>query len=99
VLCQNSFTSAERVPLRSLGRFAAFADQAAGGLRALNLGGDVDGMAGFAQRRPLVQRLMRPVIVVVPYVLGQDIPEMPLAENQQVIRALTAKCSHEPLRE
>jgi len=99
VPCQNSFTSAEQVLLRSLGRSAVFADQAAGGLRALNLGGDVDGMAGFAQRRPLVQRLMRPVIVVVPHVLGQDIPEMPLAENQQVIRALTAKCSHEPLRE
>jgi hypothetical protein len=69
------------------------------GLRALNLGGDVDGMAGFAQRRPLVQRLMRPVTPVVPHLLGQDIPEMPLAGNQQVIKALTAKCSHEPLRE
>jgi len=99
VPCHNSFTSAELVLLRSLGRSAVFADQAADGLPALNLGGDIDGVAGFAQRRSLVQRLMRPVTVVVPYVLSQDIPEMPLAENQQAIKALTAKCSHEPLRE
>jgi hypothetical protein len=62
VLCQNSFTTAEQVLLRSLSRSAVFADQAAGGLRALNLGGDVDGMAGFAQRRPLVPGLAAGVI-------------------------------------
>ena len=53
VPCQNSFTSAELVLLRSLGRSAVFADQAADGLPALNLGGDIDGVAGFAQRRSL----------------------------------------------
>jgi hypothetical protein len=35
----------------------------------------------------------------VPGVLGQGVAEMPLAEDQHVIQALTAKRSQEPLRE
>jgi hypothetical protein len=34
----------------------------------------------------------------MPRILGQDLPEMPLAENQQVIQALAAKRAHEPFR-
>jgi hypothetical protein len=39
------------------------------------------------------------VAVVVPRVLGQDLPEVLLAENRHVmIKALAAKRSHEPFR-
>ena len=40
---------------------------------------------------------MRPMSVIVPDELGQDLTEMPLAEDQHLIQALTAKRSHEPL--
>jgi hypothetical protein len=33
---------------------------------------------------------VRPVAVVMPLVLGQDLPEMLFAENQHVIEALAA---------
>jgi hypothetical protein len=54
-------------------------------------------LAGPAQRRFLLQALVRPVAVVVLGVPGQDRAEMPLAEDQHVIQALAAKCAHEPL--
>jgi hypothetical protein len=38
------------------------------------------------------------VPVVVPGVLGQDLAEMPFAKGQHVIQALTAQCSHDPVR-
>jgi len=37
--------------------------------------------------------------VVVPGVLGQDLAEVPLAEDQHVVQALAAQRPHEPLRE
>jgi hypothetical protein len=43
--------------------------------------------------------LVRPVTVIVSGVLDQDLAEMLLAEDQHVVQALTAKCSHEPFRE
>ena len=46
-----------------------------------------------------MQRLMRPVAIAVPRVLGQDLAEVLLSEDQHVIQALAAKGSHEPLRE
>jgi hypothetical protein len=48
------------------------ADQAAEDLPALDPGGDIDGVAGLALRRFLLQALVRTVLVVVPGVLGQD---------------------------
>ncbi len=45
-----------------------------------------------------MQRLVRPVAVVMPCILSQHLPEMLLAENQEVIKALAAKCSHESFR-
>jgi hypothetical protein len=56
-------------------------------------------VAGLAQRGFLLQALVRTVAVIVPRVLGQDAPEMPLAEDQHVVQALAAQCSHEPFRE
>jgi hypothetical protein len=84
--------------LCSLGCSPVFADQAADGPVALDPGGHIDGLAGFAQGRSLVQRLVGPVLVVMPRILSQHLPEMLLAEDQQVIRALAAKCPDEPLR-
>ena len=75
-----------------------FADQAAYDPAALDPGGHIDGVAGLTQWRSLVQRLVRPVAVVMPCILSQHLPEMLLAENQQVIKALAAKCSHESFR-
>jgi hypothetical protein len=36
----------------------------------------VDGIAGFVPRRSLFSRLVRSVIVVVPRVFSQDLPEV-----------------------
>ena len=85
--------------MRSLGRSAVFADQAAEDLPALDPGGDIDGVAGLAQRGFLLQALVRTVAVIVPGVLGQDLAEVPLAEDQHVVQALAAQRAHEPLRE
>ena len=49
-----------------------------------------------AQRRFLLPALVWPVVVVVLGVPGQDLAEVPLAEDQHVIQALAAKCSYEP---
>src|SRR6266516_2810478 len=99
VPCQNS--SHRRWPGSScsLGRSAVFADQAAEDLPALDPGADIGGVAGLAQRRFLLQALVRPVAVVVPGVLGKDLAEMPFAEGQHVIQALAAKRAHESLSE
>jgi hypothetical protein len=66
---------------------------------ALDPGGDIDGVAGLAQRRFLLQPLVRAVAVILSDVLGQHLPLVPLAEDQHVIQALTAQRSHEALRE
>lgn len=50
------------------------------------------------QRRHLVERLVWPMAVVMRHVLGQDLPQMPLAEDQQVIQASAPKRAYEPLR-
>ena len=44
-------------------------------------------------------RLVRSVAVVVPRVLGQNLPDVLLADNQQVVQALAAQCSCESFRE
>ena len=82
----------------SLGCSAVFADQAAENLPALDPGSNIDGAAGLAQRRFLVQALVRSMSVIVAGELGQDVTEMPLAEDQHVVQALAPQRSHEPLR-
>jgi hypothetical protein len=77
---------------------AVFADQAAEDLFVLDSGSDVENVAGLAKGRFLLQALVRPVAVIVLGVLGQDLAEMPLAEDQHVIEALAAQRAHEPLR-
>jgi hypothetical protein len=59
-------------------------------LPALDPGCGVGGVARFVYRRFLLECLVRPVAVVMPLVLGQDLPEMLFAENQHVIEALAA---------
>ena len=95
--CQNSRTGLNWC---SLCRQAALvlADQAVDDVRALDPAGYIDRMAGFVQRRSLVPRLVRPVFVVVPRVLGQDTLEVPFAMDQQVVQALASQRSREPLR-
>jgi hypothetical protein len=60
-----------------------FADQPAYDAPALDPGGEVDDVADPVQRRVLLQPLVWPVPVVVPCVLGQNLAEMPLAEDQR----------------
>jgi hypothetical protein len=67
------------------------ADQATHDTPTLDPGSDVDGVAGLAQRRFLLPPLVRPVAVIVPCVLGQHYPQVPLAEDQHVIQALTVQ--------
>ena len=56
----------------------------------LDPGGDIDDAAGRVPRGLLLQALVRPVAIRVPRVLGQDLTEMPLTEDQHVIQALAA---------
>jgi hypothetical protein len=51
-------------------------------LPALDSGGHIDRLARFMQRRLLFPQLMRPMLVVVPHVLGQDPPEVSFAVDQ-----------------
>ena len=81
-----------------LGSSAILADQAAEDLPALDSGSDIDG-AACLQRSLLLQALMWPISVVVPGVLGQDLTEMPLAEDRHVVQALAAQRAREPLGE
>jgi hypothetical protein len=59
-------------------------------LSARDPGGHIDRLAGLVQRRSLFPRLVRPVLVVVPRVLGQDPPEVPFALDQQVAGGFAA---------
>jgi hypothetical protein len=93
---QNSFIAAELAFSCSLGCSVVLADQAAEDLRALDPGGEIDCSAGSA-RGFLPQALMRTVAVVVAGVLGQDLAEMALAEDQDVIEAFAAERADEPL--
>jgi hypothetical protein len=47
-----------------------------------------DRLAGLVQRRSLFARLVRPMLVVMPRMFGQDPPEMLFAVDQQVVEAL-----------
>ena len=64
------------------------ADQAVEDLPALDPAGHVDRLIGFVQRRRLLPRLMGPMLVVMPRVLGQDLPEVSFTVDQQVVEAL-----------
>ena len=57
-------------------------------LSAFDPGGHIDRLAGFVQRGPLLPRLMGPMLVVMPRVLGQDLPEVSFTVDQQVVEAL-----------
>jgi hypothetical protein len=73
---------------RGLRCSAVFADQTAEDWSLLDSGADVEDVAGLAKGRFLPQALVRPVPVIVAGVLGQDLAEMPLAEDQHVVQAL-----------
>ena len=62
----------------------ALADQAVDDLSVRDPGGHIDRLARLVQRRSLFARLVRPMLVVVPRVLGQDPPEVLFAVDQQV---------------
>ena len=55
---------------------------------ALDPAGDADRLARLVQRIPLLARLVRPMFVVMPCVLGEDPPEVLFAVDQQVVEAL-----------
>jgi hypothetical protein len=74
--------------LSSSGRSPRLVDQAADDLPARDLAGHVGRLAGFMERRSLFARLVRAMFVVMPRVLGQDPPEVPLAVDEQVVEAL-----------
>src|SRR5215813_1669688 len=72
----------------SSGCSPVLADQALDDVGALDAGGHIGRLAGFVQRRSLFPRLVRPMLVVVPRVLGQEPPEVSFAVDQQVVEAL-----------
>jgi hypothetical protein len=57
-------------------------------LSALDPGGHIDRPAWLVQRRSLVPRLVGSMIIAVLRVLGQDLPKMPFAVDQQVAGTL-----------
>jgi hypothetical protein len=72
----------------SLSCSPVLADQAAENLTALDPGSDIDGAARLL-RRILPQDLMRAMVGLVAGELRQDRSEMPFAEDQDGIQALT----------
>jgi hypothetical protein len=57
-------------------------------LSALDPGGHIDRPAWLVQRRSFGPRLVGSMIIVVLRVLGQDLPKMLFAVDQQVVEAL-----------
>ena len=55
--------------------------------------------AARCKGRSLLQPLVRPVAVVVPRVLVQDLPQVLLSEDQQVVETFAAQRACEPFRE
>src|SRR5205085_3030554 len=79
-----------------LGCSAVFVNQAAENLPTLDPGRDIHG-AARPPRRFLLQALMRSMAVVVAAEFGQDLAQMPFAEDQDTIQALASERSHKPL--
>ena len=89
VPCQNSQQFAlSWCFLCLLGRSAVLVDHAVDDLSALDPGSHIDHMAGLIQRRSLFPRLVRPMTVVMPRVLGEDLPKVSFTVDQQVVEAL-----------
>ena len=65
-------------------------------MSALDPGGHLDRLAGLVQRRSLFPRLVWPVIVIVLGVLGQDVPKVLFAVDQQVVEALGRRTRRGP---
>src|ERR1019366_5791487 len=80
----------------SSGRSPILADQALDDVGALDPGGHIDRLTGLVQRGPLVPRLVRPMTVVMPGVLGQDPAKVPFTLDQQMVEALAPERSHIP---
>ena len=78
---KTSHTSSELVFLCPSGCSPLLADQAVDDLSVLDPGGDIDCLTGLAQRRSLFPRLVRPVLVVMPRVLGQSPLEVVVCQN------------------
>ena len=57
----------------------------------LDSGSYVENVVGPATGRFVRQALVRPTAVMVPGVLGKDFTQMPLAEDQHVVQAVTAQ--------
>jgi hypothetical protein len=66
------------------------ADQAVDNLPVRDPGGHIDRLTRLVQRRSLLPQLVRPMLVLVPRVLGQDPPEVPFAIDRQVVEAFAA---------
>ena len=71
-----------------LGWSSVLVNRAMDDLPAVDLGGHIDRLAGLVQRRSLLPRLVRPMLVVVSRVFGQGPPEVLFAVDQQVVEAL-----------
>ena len=65
-------------------------DQAVDNLPVRDPGGHIDRLTRPVQWRSLLPRLVWPMLVVVPRVLGQGPPEVPFAVDQQVVEAFAA---------
>ena len=48
----------------------------------------IDRLAGLVQRRSLFPRLVRPVVIVMLRVLGEDLAEVSFTTDQEVVEAL-----------
>jgi hypothetical protein len=74
--------------LHPLGHSVVLVDHAVDDLSALDPGSHVGHLAGLVERRSLFTRLVRPMTVVIPRVLGEDLPKVSFTVDQQVVEAL-----------
>jgi hypothetical protein len=70
-------------------------DQARDGSAALDHSREVDRLVGVVQRWSLAAGLVSPMGVVVPFVVAQHPPQVPLTIDQQVVERLAPQCAHE----
>ena len=90
VPCHNSYHGFELVFSVPVRLPFGIVNQAMDGLPARDPGGHIDGLAGLVQWRSLLPGLVRPMLVIVPRVIGQSSPEVLFAVDQQVVEALAA---------
>ena len=79
----------------ALGGSSIFANQARDGSATLDHCREADRPTRVVQRWSLAAGLVSPMGVIVPLVVAQHLPQVPLTVDQQVVKTLAPQCAHE----